>query len=231
MYSAREEVENWLILMGVENYIINEDLTVDVNGDVDISCKKLKKMPINFSVINGNFDCSYNELTDLKDCPKEIRGYFNCGSNYLTSLEGFPKEIKGSFNCIANKLTNLKYCPEIINGSFYCGENKLTSLEGCLEVINGNFDCSDNKLTSFEYFPKMVKGEVLKISLNMIKEEELVNFNCKMENIKKIYSSFNKERNVEDFLKKVNYYKSKKENELLKELSINSNNVKLNKKL
>ena len=42
---------------------------------------------------------------------------------------------------------------------------------------------------------------------------------------------FNKNGNVEEFFEIVNYYKSKKENELLKELSINSKNVKSNKKL
>ena len=37
MYSTREEVESWLIEMEIENYVIKEDLTVDVNGSVDIS--------------------------------------------------------------------------------------------------------------------------------------------------------------------------------------------------
>ena len=48
MYSTREEVESWLVLMKIKNYVINEDLTVDVNGDVDIFLKDLKDMPIQF---------------------------------------------------------------------------------------------------------------------------------------------------------------------------------------
>ena len=190
MYKTREEVENWLKEMGIENYIINEDLTVDVKGDVNISFERLKEIPVQFGIVEGDFYCYNNELT---------------------SLEGCPKEVKGSFNCYDNNLINLEDCPE---------------------VIHGDFDCGHNNLTSFKFFPKEIKGSYISIYGNKIREEDLVNFNCKMENVELIYSDFNEDRNKEEFLEKVSHYKNiKKENELLKELSIASSNVKLNKKL
>ena len=211
MYKTREEVENWLKEMKINNYVINEDLTVDIKGDVNLISKGLSQIPIQFGIIDGSFNCSWNNLTSLEGCPQLIGSSFYCSRNELTSLEG---------------------CTQKIHGGFYCSDNKLTSLKYCPEIIVEDFDCQNNNLTSFKYFPKEIKGKYVCTCGNNIKEEELVNFNCKMENINKIYSDFNTDRNVEEFLNKVSYYKNiKKENELLKELSIASSNVKLNKKL
>ena len=188
-------------------------------------------MPIKFNIIEGNFYCSDNKLTNLKGCPLKIYGNFSCNSNNLTSLIGCPKVINGDFYCNDNKLKSLEYCIEIVNGKFHCNRNKITSLEGCPEVIIGSFSCYGNILSNFEYFPKEIKGNYIEINKNNIKEEELVNFNCKIKNIEEIFSDFNKNGNIKEFLDKVNLYKSKRENELLKEISNNSNNIKLNKKL
>ena len=252
MYSTREDVENWLKEMEIKNYIINKDLTVDVNSNVSITSKKLKEILVQFGTIKGNFSCGWNELTSLKGCPEVVCGGFTCNSNKLTNLKSCPKTVNGSFycfnnnltslkdcpevihgdfNCSDNALTSLEYCPEVIHGSFNCSDNALTSLEYCPEVIPGNFYCSYNELTNFTYFPKEINGDFIYIHKNKIKEKELVNFNCKMKNVNNISNDFNTVGKLEVFLSKVNYYKSKKENELLKKLSTNSSNIKLNKKL
>ena len=273
MYKTREEVEDWLNEMEIKNYVINDDLTVDVNNNVNISHKNLEEIPVKFGIIIGDFNCHDNKLTSLEGCPQIVNSGFNCSKNNLTNLEGCPQIvnssfncsnnnlkslkdcleiINGSFNCNVNDLISLEYCPKIINGSFYCSSNglknldycpeeiknnfdcsynELTRLKGCPEIINGIFDCYNNNLTSFEYFPLKIKGNCLKINKNYLKEDELINFNCDVINIEYVYSDFNKNGNKEEFLNKVNYYKSKHENELLKELSVNSFNVKSNKKL
>ena len=210
MYNTREKVEKWLAVVSIVNYVINEDLTVDVNDSVNLIGKGLSQIPIQFGIIDGSFNCSWNKLTNLEGCPKVVNGNFNCSDNQLTDLEN---------------------CPSKISRNFYCNNNNLTSLEGCLEVINGSFFCRENKLINLEYFPKRLGGKVFNIENNNFLEEELVNFNCDMKNIEEIFSNFNEDGNKEEFLNKVNFYKSKKENELLKELSVNSNNIKLNKKL
>ena len=191
MYSTRKEVVDWLISIKIYNYIINEDLTVDVNSDVDISNKKLKEIPVKFGKINGI-----------------------------------------SFNCSNNNLTNLEGCPDVIYGSFYCNYNNLTSLEHCPQVIKGSFDCANNELTSLKELPNVIFNNYLSFENNKIKEHDLAEIDFNKDNFSYIYSDFNEDGDKEEFFNKVNYYKNiKEENKLLKELSNNNNNVKLNKKL
>jgi len=114
---------------GIENYTINSDGSVDVDGDVDLSNKNLTKLPIKF---------------------RNVRGYFYCSTNQLTSLEGCPQSVGGAFSCHSNKLTSLEGCPKSVGGNFYCKDNQLTSLEGGPQSVGGDFDCGDNKLTSLK---------------------------------------------------------------------------------
>jgi hypothetical protein len=143
----------------IENWTLNPDGTVDVNGYVDLSRQKLIKLPIKFGRVTGNFWCSYNQLTSLEGCPKEIGGSFFCHYNKLTSLEGCPIEIGGGFWCSYNQLTSLEGCPTEIGGGFWCYNNQLTSLEGCPTEIGGSFLCHRNQLTSLEGCPKEIRED------------------------------------------------------------------------
>ena len=129
---TKEEIRKWLNEMEIAHSVINDDLTVNVNGTVNLYKKSLLKLPVSFELINGSFDCSYNRLKSLK---------------------GSPKVITGDFSCQSNDLTSLNYCPKIIGGGFYFHYNKVTSLKGCPEIINDSFDCFDNQLKTLEYFP------------------------------------------------------------------------------
>ena len=95
--------EDWLNSMGIKNYTINSDGTVDVKGDVDISKKSLKNIPVQFGTVSGNFYCSSNNLTTLKGGPEIVKRHFYCSFNKLTSLEYSPKEVGGDFYCNDNK--------------------------------------------------------------------------------------------------------------------------------
>jgi len=155
----------------IENYIFNDDLSIDVNGDVSLHSRGLTKLPIKFRNVSGSFNCSHNILTSLDGCPKMIGGNFYCSFNNLTSLLGSPKKVGGGFLCVGNKLTSLLGSPkkvgvffdcsnnnltslvggpETVGGDFYCYDNELTSLKGGPKTVGGNFDCNDNKLTSLE---------------------------------------------------------------------------------
>ena len=54
---------------------------VNVNGDVDLSFLRLKKIPIIFGIVKGNFDCSHNKLITLDGCPSMVGKYFECSKN------------------------------------------------------------------------------------------------------------------------------------------------------
>ena len=102
---------------------VNEDGSLDVDGNVWLDELELTKIPLKFNKVNGCFSCSSNKLTSLEGCPKKTNEYFNCANNKLTSLEGCPKEVKGTFDCGYNRLTSLEGCPKKVYRSFYCHEN------------------------------------------------------------------------------------------------------------
>ncbi len=103
------ETQVWLDLMGVKNYTIHDDLTVDVNGSVDISFEGLTCIPVQFGVVKGDFNCYFNHLTTLIGAPNTCE-WFLCYGNHLTSLDGAPKECT-TFDCSGNRLTDLAGMP------------------------------------------------------------------------------------------------------------------------
>ena len=102
----------------IKNYIINDDGSIDVVGDVDLCDKGLTEFPLRFNKVTGNFICDDNQLTTLKGCPRWVGGSFACGSNKLTSLEFNPEYVGGWFSCEFNDLI-YKYCGTEIGGRFY----------------------------------------------------------------------------------------------------------------
>lgn len=86
-------------------YVINDDGTIDVNGNLSLSNKNIKKLPdyINFNIVYGYCDMAYSDLETLKGFPKKVYGYFRCSNNKLTSLQYCPKYVyKGSRNRTGN---------------------------------------------------------------------------------------------------------------------------------
>ena len=126
----RNEIEKWLKEYDIRNYTINDDFTIDVNGNVYLSAIDLKEFPeyIQFGVVRGDFVCRINYLTSLRGVPRIVEGNFDCADNELTSLEGAPKKVGGYFDCGHNKLTSLKGAPENV-ASFYCSNNKVQFTE------------------------------------------------------------------------------------------------------
>jgi len=110
-----EEIEKYKI----ENYIINDDLSIDVNGLVDLSFKDLTKIPFKFRNVSGSFYCDYNSLTSLSGGPKTTGHDFSCNGNNLTSLDGCPKTVGNNFHCQSNKLLTSLDDIGKVNGVIY----------------------------------------------------------------------------------------------------------------
>lgn len=191
-------IKKWLDDHEITNYKINDDLTVDVSGNVKLTGRNLISLPIQFGIVAGNFDCGNNQLTSLKGCPKKIVGFFNCINNQLTSLlhgpgkvgrgyfchnnqitslEHSPANIDGKFSCASNKLTSLEGGP-ISSGSYYCSNNSLKTLRGSPRQIDGYFDCATNELTSLTQGPEYVSIDYI-CRDNPIKD--MVGFHTKFE--------------------------------------------------
>jgi len=154
-YKSEEEIHEICKKYKIENYTINNGI-VDVDGDVDLSFKKLSKLPLHFGVIDGGFTCSHNKLTSLDGAPNKVNGDFDCRNNQLKSIEGAPNEVNGSFWCSDNQLKSLEGVPIKVNGDFSCNYNQLKSLEGAPKEVNGNFNCYNNELKSFDGLPQVI---------------------------------------------------------------------------
>ena len=122
----------------ITNYTINQDGSIDVNGNVDIHRLGLTELPLKFNRVNGHFYCSYNKLTTLDGSPKYVIGDFHCNNNKLTTLEYSPEYVGGDFDCDYNYLTDLKFSPKNIYGDFDCIGNVLTD-NYCSSNIEGTF--------------------------------------------------------------------------------------------
>ena len=129
---------------GIENYTINSDGTIGVDGDVKLHNRGLSKIPFKFDKVTGGFYCDSNLLTSLEGCPREVDGYFSCANNNLVNLIGGPIEVGGSYYCQGNHLDILEGCAGDIGVYLECSVNKLEMLD-CSSVINGDICCQNNR--------------------------------------------------------------------------------------
>jgi hypothetical protein len=135
--TSKEEVEAILKKYRIKNYTINNNLIVDVDGDVNLSSYWLSFIPIKFGVVSGNFVCSQNNLTTLLGAPREVGGDFVCPYCKLTSLRGAPREVSGGFSCSSNKLASLQYSPREVGGNFWCTNNPELKTLDCIGKVHG----------------------------------------------------------------------------------------------
>jgi hypothetical protein len=144
LFESFEDIDSICKKYRIENYTINPDGSVDVDGAVHLSNMDLTEIPLKFGRVSKYFDCSDNKLTTLEGSPREVVGDFLCYRNRLTTLEGAPREVGGGFYCQANRLDTLEGTLKRVGGPFYCGMNKLFTLKGVPEIFGGAFSFSSN---------------------------------------------------------------------------------------
>jgi hypothetical protein len=130
----------------IENYTINGDGSVDVDGHVDLISRELRNLPIKFRNVTGCFWCHLNELTSLEGSPIKVDDDFYCSNNQLKSLKGSPESVGGNFLCNNNQLTSLEGVSKHIGGLFYCDNNRITTFEHLPLSIGDIFSCSGNPI-------------------------------------------------------------------------------------
>jgi len=165
---AHHLIAEWLKTHNTYKFIINDDLSIDVNSNCTINLKDSENiLPdfIQFNIINGFFNCSSNNMISLKGCPREVKGSFNCECNKLKSLEFGPSIVGKNFNCYNNKLKSLKGAPAIINGEFNCNFNDISTLDGAPNHIEGNmiiYKYQNPIMSELEEYQKNnVKGKII----------------------------------------------------------------------
>ena len=123
----------------ITKYTINDDYSIDVDGNVNLNHNELTKIPIIFN---------------------KVTGYFSCVENFLTNLENSPRWVDGNFFCqnqYDNSLKSLKGAPDYVRYRFECNDNNnLKSLEGLPKYIGGSLDIKYTRIYSFDYIPDSV---------------------------------------------------------------------------
>ena len=161
---SKEDIDSICKKFDIENYTINEDSTVDVDGNVDLYDKRLTKLPLKFGKVSGNFSCSFNQLKSLEGAPLSVGGGFNCRFNQLKSLSGAPLSVGGNFSCSYNQLKSLDGISGKISGAIYCTNNQLRDVKGVKDGWLGEFDVRGNPVYGiFKLFPKDKWDEVIDI--------------------------------------------------------------------
>ena len=69
---SKEYIKSICQKYGIKNYTINDDGSIDVNGDVILSRIGFTKIPVKFKNVRGYFDCQDNQLTTLENAPQSI---------------------------------------------------------------------------------------------------------------------------------------------------------------
>jgi hypothetical protein len=131
LFENFNDIESICSEYDIQNYVINEDGSIDVDGTVILipaGLKKITKIPLKFRNVLGDFVCSHNKLTSLEGSPQEVGGSFFCQNNYLTSLEYAPKSVGGSLICSDNKITTLEGYPDYVGSNFYCNNNPVYTI-------------------------------------------------------------------------------------------------------
>ncbi len=158
-------------------YTINDDGSIDVDGDVNLNHKKLTRIPFKFRNVSGDFHCYDNKLTTLEGAPNSVSGNFSCYDNQLASLEGAPNTVGGGFYCYFNQLTSLEGAPNNVGGDFCCYGNQLTSLAGSPNTVGGGFYCSGNPNLPYSELFKIVdtvKYDIYYISVNTPEDKDRI---------------------------------------------------------
>ena len=75
-FNNEQEIREICRKYEIENYTINPDGSIDVDGCVDLCVCRIIEIQLKFNKVNGLFSCSNNLLTSLEGCPKEVGGDF-----------------------------------------------------------------------------------------------------------------------------------------------------------
>ena len=125
---------------GIEDFSINKDGSVDVNGNVHIEGLYLTKIPLKFNKVFGDFYCDSNSLTSFEGSPNWVGGNFDCSNNRLKSLKHSPYFVGGYFSCGNNELINLDFSPKEIGIFFDCIENPLITNYSNSKILSCGFN-------------------------------------------------------------------------------------------
>jgi hypothetical protein len=124
----KDKIEKMLLEYGVHNFTINDDGTVDVDGDLLLWPHTLPfsmgfEEYFTFGMVNGDFHGQHNGLVTLEGLPNWVSGDYYVNHNHLTSLQHLPKYIGGDLYIHHNDLKEFDLEDTYIGGEIYAWSN------------------------------------------------------------------------------------------------------------
>lgn len=123
--NTKEDIIRLCKEYSIRFYKINDDLSIDITSNINLTHREFKNIPLNFNKINGSFDISENFIESLEGSPKYIEVNFICHNNSLTSFKHSPNFIGGVYDCSRNDIRSFKYFPENAPGKLLCIGNPI----------------------------------------------------------------------------------------------------------
>jgi hypothetical protein len=138
-YQSEAEVAEICQRYGIENWTLNSNGLIDVDGRVDLEDlegSKLTKLPLKFGHVTCFF-CSHNRLTSLEGAPHTVDDDFWCINNDIRSFEGLLN-IKGGFYCFSNPIFEIWKIIQWGTGSdTHKWDNEKMEFFNDLDIIHG----------------------------------------------------------------------------------------------
>lgn len=171
MYKNVDKIKKWLSDVNITKYEITKDLITNVNEDVILLNRRIKKIPIQFGIVNGNFFAQNNRLITLQGSPKIVNGIFDVTNNEISSLNYAPKYIKDNFYMDKNPLI------------FDTIDDFTIEVENFI-VFSENFKDTLRTLPGFNSFFSQRKGNLVTTAENFKNFIHFVKVNNSIETIK-----------------------------------------------
>ncbi len=191
--SLKAKISKWLKDHDVENYVINDDDTVSVNGDIELINLQYKRLPVTFKEITGNVTIVASRLETLAGLPQTINGDLEMNKVKVLDWTGCPAIVKGSVHLessIVNGfggdalrevgkgvyldysvIESLKGFPPLVRGALSLRSSSVKSLEGLENThVMGNFSLQEVKnVTNLRGIPKRIEGDLILTKMEMLK--------------------------------------------------------------
>lgn len=158
----QEKIANWLTRNKITTFVINEDNSVDVTGDLNLDGLRHEKLPVKFKSVSGSVSLVGALLKTLEGLPDEIAGDFDVSSLALDNVNGFPVKVHGSCHLgrttIKTTLANSQLSH--IGGDLVLDQVDADSFVGLPEYVGGDFFVTDcPNLRSLKGMPKTIGGD------------------------------------------------------------------------
>jgi hypothetical protein len=181
MPKTKRQIETWLKSYVKGTVKVNEDRSVDVDGDVSFYLYDLDSIPVKFNEVTGSFIImKCDSIKDISNGPRKVGGNYSiheCKSLHsikgapeevgravslsvlygFNSLEGFPKVVGGDIDINISTIKSLVGLPQKIKNLTVVG-GIFPDLTGVPEIIDGDFNLSGPHVKSLKNCPRIVKG-------------------------------------------------------------------------